>query len=116
MDKLQILMALDHLAQNFNISNSMYSFNLRNSIHNYFCTKTIYTEAGKNIRHYRGGLLFFLLKDRQACDLLFHSFRSSSYLVFSLIINLILTGLWSEWIWAPGCFFAFFGLMAFLKR
>ena len=46
MYKLKNHTATDHLAQIFNGTNSMYSFNLRNSKHNLFLRR-LYTEAEK---------------------------------------------------------------------
>ena len=67
--KLKNLIAPDHFPQIFNSTNSMYSYNLRNSKQNLFVPKP-YTEAGKNSFHYRelfsGIVNEMLLKDRQA--------------------------------------------------
>ena len=53
-NKLKSHIAPDHLAQICNSTNSMYSYNLRKSMHNLFVPRP-YTEAGKHSFHYREG-------------------------------------------------------------
>ena len=62
--KLKNLIAPDHFPQIFNSTNSMYSYNLRNSNQNWFVPKP-YTEAGKNSFHYRGAVLSAVLWNSQ---------------------------------------------------
>ena len=47
----------NHLTQIFTCTNSMYSYNLRNSTYNLFVPRPC-TEAGKNSFHYRGAVLW----------------------------------------------------------
>ena len=70
MYKLKNHIAPDHLAQIFNSTNSMYSYNLRNSniLISLFVPR-LNTEAGKNSFHYKGadGIVYqMLLNERQA--------------------------------------------------
>ena len=71
MYKLKNHIAPDHLAQMFDSTNSIHSYNLRNSKHNLFVPRP-YTEAEKNSFRHRGGggvpgiVYQTLLKDRQA--------------------------------------------------
>ena len=51
MFKLKNQIVPDHLAQIFNSTNSMYSYNLRNSTHNLFVARP-YTKAGKRSFRY----------------------------------------------------------------